>query len=147
MKTNNLDTLRILHIVKGILTMLFSFFPLIYVVIGSFMTSGVIPDSSTSGNSSPEEVGIIMIAIGSIFTIIILAIGILSLIAAKFIKEKRNYNFVFVASIICCLGGMLSIALGVFSLIELTKPEVKALFYGQVDTNSDDDIEVLNLKN
>jgi len=54
--------------------------------------------------------------------------GILTLFASKYLKEIKNYNFIFVVAILNCLTGILGIVLGIFTIIELNKPDVKALF-------------------
>ncbi len=57
-----------------------------------------------------------------------ISLGILNLLASKYIKETKNYNFIFAVAVVNCLTGILGILLGVFTLIELTKPEIKPLF-------------------
>ena len=64
-------------------------------------------------------------AIGFFFTIIF---GVLTLIAAKNLKDVKGYNFIFVVAVLNCLTGILGILLGVFTLVELTKPHIKQLF-------------------
>lgn len=126
MKNNNLDTLKILYVVKGVLTILFSFFPLIYVFIGAFLGDKM--NNPSHGEAPPFDVSYLLIGLGSVFFVLILIVGILTLISAKFIGQRKNYGFVFAVAILTCFGGMLSIALGVFSIIELVKPEVKSVF-------------------
>lgn len=122
---NNLSTFRILFLVKGILTLCFSLFFILYAGMGHFF--GSLTDFNHN-NEVPFNPGIIFIIIGGIGFLICLAIGILTLLASKYIKETKNYNFIFAISIINCLTGILGILLGVFTLIELNKPEVKKLF-------------------
>ena len=123
---NNLNTFYTLHIVKGILTLCFSLFFILYAVMGVFF--GAIIELDPTQQDAPFNPGIIFIILGIIGTIISVTLGVLNLLASKYIKEKRNYNFIFAIAIVNCLTGMLGILLGVFTLIELNKPEIKQVF-------------------
>lgn len=120
--TNNLSTFRVLFLVKGILTLFFSLFFIFYGFIGTIF--GHIDDF----NELEFNPGIIFIVIGAIGFVITVVLGILTLMAAKYLNEVRGYNFIFVVSVLNCLTGILGILLGVFTLVELTKPHIKALF-------------------
>lgn len=123
--TNNLNTFHILYLIKGILTLFFSLFFIAYAAFGGFMGKMIEADAE---NALPFNPGIIFMVVGIIGFVLCLVVGILTLFAAKFIKEQKNYTFIFVIAILNCLSGMLGIILGVFTLVELNKPEVKALF-------------------
>jgi len=124
--TNNLSTFRTLFLVKGILTLLFSFFFIAYASIGGFLWN--IDEITNDTNSLPFNPGIIFIIIGSVGFIISVVMGILTLLASKYLKDIKNYNFIFVIAILNCITGILGIILGVFTIIELHKPHVKELF-------------------
>lgn len=123
---NNLNTFYTLHIVKGILTLCFSVFFILYAVMGVFF--GAIVELDPTQQDAPFNPGIVFIIIGIIGVIISVTLGVLNLLASKYIKEKRHYNFIFAVAIVNCLTGMLGILLGVFTLIELNKPEIKHVF-------------------
>lgn len=125
-KTNNLNTFRILYIIKGILTLCFSLFFIFYACMGLVFNTAI-----THSPNSPElpfNFGWIFVIIGAIGLIFCVTFGVLTLLASKYIKEVKNYNFIFAIAVINCLTGVLGILLGVFTLVELTKPEVKQLF-------------------
>jgi len=126
MENNNLSTFRILYLVKGILTLAFSLFFVLYAMFGYFFTD--LMEQEVNNSDLPFNPGAIFTIIGIIGFIISLTFGILTLIASKYIKERRSYTFIFVVAILNCLTGILGILLGVFSLIELNKPEIKSLF-------------------
>lgn len=128
MEKNNLPTFRILYLVSGILSFVFSFIPLIYVGIGLFFGEIYNEYPRTSRDAMPFNPGMFFVVFGLIFFVIIITMGILNLLVAKYIKETRNYNFVFAMAIVNCLGGILGILLGVFTLIEIHKPYAKELF-------------------
>ncbi|MFI8377719.1 hypothetical protein [Leeuwenhoekiella sp. NPDC079379] len=122
--SNNLNTFRILYIIKGVLSLLAALF-----FVGYLAFLNIFINESTT---MPEaNVNVIMsflnIALGIGF-VLCLVIGILTLMAAKYIGETRNYTFVLVIAIINCLSGILGIILGVFTIIEINKPHIKMLF-------------------
>lgn len=124
MPTDNMDTFATLHLVKGILTIFFSLFFLLYIFLGSAFMFAPIENNS----DMPFHPGSIIIVIGTIGFVITVSIGILTLLAAKYIKERRNYNFIFAIAVLNCLAGILGIILGIFTIIDLNKPHVKAQF-------------------
>ncbi|ALM06675.1 hypothetical protein SB49_01780 [Sediminicola sp. YIK13] len=124
---NNLSTFSTLYLVKGILTLCFSLFFILYGCIGFII--GNSEEWSHETDSFPFNPGLIFIVIGGIGFIISIVIGILTLMASKYLKDAKNYNFIFVLAVLNCLTGILGILLGIFTIIELTKPEVKQLFY------------------
>lgn len=123
---NNLNTFRILFIVKGIMNLLGALFFIGYAFLGTFFMN--LADTNADLEEMPFDPSILFMIIGTVGFMIALAFAIVTLLAAKYIGEKRNYTFVFVASILNCLTGVLGILLGVFAIIELNKPHVKQLF-------------------
>ena len=124
--SNNLNLFKTLFLVKGILTLCFSLFFVAYAVFGSFI--GHIIETNNHNDPIPFNPGIIFIVIGSFGFFIAVTMGILTLFASKYLKEVKNYNFIFVIAILNCLTGILGILLGVFTIIELNKSHVKELF-------------------
>ena len=122
--TNNLNTFRTLYLVKGILNLLFVLFFLAYGVFGLFIMNG---DQFKVDNIGFNP-GVLLIVIGCVGAFIAFIFGILTLMVPKYLKETRNYNFILVVAILNCLTGVLGILLGVFTIIELNKPEVRKLF-------------------
>lgn len=119
---NNLDTFRILWIVKGVLNLLVCLFFILYIFFGIFIWNVNDPDFQ---DFNP---GILVMIIGGIGLVLTAIFGALTLLTAKYIKEKRGYNFILVMSVLNCLSGVLGILLGVFTIIEINKPHVKELF-------------------
>ena len=123
--TNNLSTFRLLFLVKGILTLLFSLFFLAYAAMGTIFSK--IPEFNDDP-AMPFNPGILFFIVGGIGFILTAVMGIITLMASKYIKETRKYDFIFVVSILNGVTGILGILLAVFTIIELMKPNVKALF-------------------
>lgn len=124
--TNNLYSFRILFLIKGILTLCFSLLFLVYGLMGVFLSN--VDDFQSQSDELPFNPAIILMVIGAIGFIFAVAIGTLTLLAGKYIKEHKNYTFIFTIAIVNALTGVLGILLAVFTLIELNKPEVKKLF-------------------
>lgn len=124
--TNNLYSFKILYLIKGILTLCFSLFFTIYIGLGIFMLKS--PEFQYESSDFPFHPGNLIFVIGAIGFIIAVVIGVLTILASKYIKERRNYNFIFAIAIVNALTGVLGILLAVFTIIELNKPEVKELF-------------------
>lgn len=126
MPNNNLNTFRVLFLVYGILILVFSTFFLLYMGFGFFFLQQI---EAEANNTLPFNPGSIFVVIGSVGFVFALIIGILTILASNYIKAVKHYNFVFAMGIVVCLTGILGIILGVFALIELNKPETRALFY------------------
>lgn len=122
----NLNTFRILYLVKGILTLCFSIFFILYGCMGFIF--GAIAENAETNAELPFNFGWVFVIIGGVGLIFCITFGVLTLLASKYFKEVKNYNFIFAIAILNCLTGVLGILLGVFTLVELTKPEVKKLF-------------------
>lgn len=131
MQNNNLSTFRILFLVQGILTLAFSLFFLLYIFFGVFL-HGLI-DQENQGEL-PFNPGDFVIIFGSVAFLIAVSLGTLTLFASKYLKMIKNYTFIFVVAILNCFTGILGIILCIFTLIELSKPEVKALFENEQKT-------------
>lgn len=121
--SNNLDTFKILFIIKGILTLFFSIFPIFYIFLGSFIFF-----QKGSMDNNPELAGTIIVVIGIVVFLILLVAGILTIMAGNYLGRRKNYNFIFAVAILNCFTGILGILLGVFTIIELSKPHVKQIF-------------------
>lgn len=132
MKTNNLNTFKILFIVKGALSIFGILFGGLYVGMGTFIGNSIPPNSFEQASPTPfgNDPTQIFVVVGGIIMILSVILATINFLAAKFIKERRNYTFIFVAACINVLTGILGILLAVFTLIELSKPHVKGLFEG-----------------
>ena len=123
--TNNLNLFRIFFLIKGILNLLFTLFFVAYALIGMFVINVNIHDHDSALWFNP---GAIFVVIGSVGAFFAMILGIVTLLAAKYLNEVSHYNFILVVAVLNCLTGILGILLGVFTIIELNKPEVRALF-------------------
>lgn len=121
---NNLNTISIFHYVWGGITLFASLFLLIYVVMGLFM---IIAGTSENQGDMTMSGGALFI-IGLLGFVLVAAIGVLSILCGRYLQKKKNRVFCIVISALTCLNAPLGTMLGIFTIIELEKTEVKALF-------------------
>lgn len=139
---NNLDAFRVLYIIRGCLLAISSFFILSFLFLSSFFltTNGEYNFEMQSQGELPFDPFTIIKFLASIailLAVLIIAFIVCHFLVASFIKKRKHYYFIFTISILSFFTGILGILLGVFTLIEITKPEVKALFFNTKESESD----------
>ncbi len=123
-KANNLRTIAILNYVYGGLGLLGAFFVLIYLGIGIVaLIAGVAEDEPAA-----IFVGSILMFISIIVLILVIISAIVSALCGYFIQIRKYRIFCIVVSGLTSLNFPIGTALGVFTIIELEKKEVKMLF-------------------
>jgi hypothetical protein len=122
----HLNLLSIFHYVMGGILALYSLFPLIYVAMGAFMFA--VPGASAGPGAPPQPIGAIFMVLGLMGTAIIATIAGLTIQAGRCIAARRGHTFIMVTSCLNCLQMPLGTALGVFTLLVLGRPSVKASF-------------------
>jgi hypothetical protein len=130
----HLKLLGIFHYIWGALSLIGGLFLGAYfVVIGVVLMTNPSATSSTEESGSAGVVGGVMIGIGVVAFLIVVVYGILTLMAGgKYRKHQGGYWFLFILAIITLIiGGIPGIVLGIFSLIVLGRPSVKALIKGE----------------
>ncbi len=123
----HLRLLSIFHYVVGGLAALFACFPCIHLAVGIALVSGAFPTGPHNA-PPPEWVGWLFIAIGTSLILMFGSIAIAILIAGKYLARRRRYMYCFVVAAIECLFTPFGTVLGVFTIIVLLRPAVKALF-------------------
>lgn len=123
----HLHLLSIFHFVVAGITALISCFPLIHFTVGI----GII----ISGLTHPQRSGFPDVLFGLIFvvfagTIILLGWGLAVCIAltGRYLAKRKHYTFCLVIAAIECMLTPFGTVLGVFAIIVLVRPSVKALF-------------------
>ena len=129
----HLKILSIFYYIVGGLAGLFACFPIIHLVIGLGMLGG-----SMFGEPLPADADFPFILFGLLFTIIpaviILAgwvFAIAILVAGYFLSQHRRHTFCLVVAGISCMFVPFGTVLGVFTILVLSRPSVKALFAGE----------------
>jgi len=124
---HHLNILSIFHYVVGGLTALFACFPIFHLIMGlSFLFGGFGPP--------PEEEFPFRI-FGLMFTLIPAAIILTGWVLAGFIavagyylSKRKHYTFCLVMAGVECIFIPFGTVLGIFAIIVLARPAVKALF-------------------
>ncbi len=129
---DNTNTFRILHLIYGILLLVFSMIGVFYAILGTFISTKMETEMSGSElDSLPFNPFNFFTIIGIVLFIWMATLGILNLFSAKYFKEKRKHQFIFINAILNIFTGVFGIILAIFTLIEINKPHVKNLFNGQ----------------
>lgn len=122
----HLKILSILHYVWGGLTACLSCFGLLYVAFGVFAVIASAQHQHQGG--PPAVVGGILVFMGGVFVLLGATVGGLTIWAGRCLAQRKRHTFCFVMACISCLSVPLGTALGVFTIIVLQRPSVKAMF-------------------
>lgn len=123
----HLKLLSILYYVWGGLTAFGACFGSIYAVVGGGF---LIAAASQQGgqNGPPPWFGAIFLVLGVFILALAVAISLLNIFTARFLARRQRYTFCFVVAVLSCLSVPLGTALGIFTIIVLQRPSVKAKF-------------------
>ena len=127
--TEQLNLLAIFHYVVAGLVALFSFFSLIYTTVGVIFIFAARNGTAKPGEELPPEfLGWIFAVLGSLLFVVGLVMAICILIAGRSLALRRRYTFALVIACIECLFLPFGTILGAFTIVELSRESVKALF-------------------
>jgi hypothetical protein len=127
--TEHLRLLAIFHYIVFGLAALFSFFPLLYTIVGGVFIFAARHGRPKSGEELPPEfLGWIFAVMGSLLFLLGIAIAICILTAGRSLAKHRHYWFAFAIACVECLFIPFGTILGVFTIIVLSRESVKALF-------------------
>jgi len=129
-----LNIISIFYIVLGCLMLPLSLLPLVHIAVGAMVV--VAPHTGHGNEAMPILFGGIFIVFGLIIMLTFLAIAICMIYTGVCIKRRTKYIFCMVISAIACTFAPLGTILGVFSIILLCKPEIKADFEANAETFS-----------
>jgi len=125
----HLRLLAIFHYVTSGLAALFCFLPLFYTTIGAIFVFAARQGTSKPGEELPPEfLGWLFIGLGSLLFLAGLTLAICILIAARCLSRRRCYTFALVIACIECLFIPFGTVLGVFTIVVLSRLEVKEMF-------------------
>ena len=126
----HLRLLSLFHYIAGGLTALISCLFLIHFFMGlALLTNpGFFDSPSSRGEPPPAFMGWIFTAIGGVAVLIGWTVGGLTIYAGRCLAARQKHTFIFVMAILNCMSVPIGTALGVFTLIVINRPSVKALF-------------------
>jgi hypothetical protein len=126
----HLRYLTIGHYVGAAITALFACFPLIHFSVGLIML--LTPPEMVGGESFPPRwFGLMFALIGGAAVLFGWAFAALIFVAGRSLAARKRYMFCFVVAALCCAFFPLGTVLGVFTILVLTRPTVKAMFQQQ----------------
>jgi hypothetical protein len=112
------------------LAALFSFFPLLYSVIGGFLIYAAQHPSTNTQEPPPAFLGWLFIVLGAVLFLAGVTIAICILMAGRCLSRRKSYSFALVIACIECLFVPFGTILGVFTIVVLSRESVKASFEG-----------------
>jgi len=121
----HLRLLAIFHYVVAALTAIVALIPLIHVTIGWFLLHAPPPHN---GEAPPPFVGWLFIIVGSVFIVAGESFAVCVFAAGRCIQLQTRYWFVFVMACLQCCFFPFGTALGVFTIVVLSRPAVKQMF-------------------
>jgi hypothetical protein len=125
----HLRLLAVFHYIVSGLAALFSFFPLLYTIVGGIFIFATRHGTPKPGEELPPEfLGWIFAVVGLLLFLLGIAIAICILIAGRSLATHRHYWFAFAIACLECLFIPFGTILGVFTIIVLSREPVKALF-------------------
>ena len=124
----HLRLLSIFHYVVGALVILFSCIFIIHLAMGIAALVNPQIMKNAKGQIPPPFFGWLFVAFGSIAIIIGWTLGICIIAAGKSLAGRKRYWFCFVMAAVSCMFTPFGTVLGVFTLIVLSRPSVKAIF-------------------
>jgi len=127
----HLQLLSIFHYVLAAVFAFFSCFPVFHLIFGIVaLTKPEILEDEMQGAEAR--------VFGLMFTIIPVVIilsgwtfAVCMFFAGRFLARRTRYMFCFVTACISCMFMPLGTALGIFTIVVLVRPSVKAMFHGQ----------------
>ncbi|PPT97467.1 hypothetical protein [Xanthomonas arboricola] len=125
-----LKLLSIFHYVLAGITGLFSLFPLLHLFLGIAMVSGHMPAQTGSGAPQMDErlFGWFFVAFAAVFIVCGLTLAACMAYAGRCIAQRRRHLLCLIVAGISCSFMPFGTVVGVFTLVVLLRPQVKALF-------------------
>ncbi|MCD9087794.1 hypothetical protein [Stenotrophomonas sp. SY1] len=128
---NQLRLLSIFHYVVAALTGLFSLFPVMHLVIGLGIVSGKLPVNASNPDVQdvdPRLFGWLFVIFAAVFIACGLLLAGYMAYAGRCLAQRRRHTLCLVVAAISCMLMPIGTVLGVFTLIVLMRPSVKAAF-------------------
>lgn len=124
---SELNLLSIFHFVMAGLTALTGSIPIVHVLLGLKMVSD--PSFLSGGGPAPPfNPGWLFVGVGALVILVSWTLAFLLLLSGLSLRSQRRYWLCFVLGCVVCLNVPLGTTLGIFTLLVLSRPSVKALF-------------------
>lgn len=123
-----LGLLSIFHFVMAGLAALAGSIPVVHLLIGLKMLSDPSFVGGGAGPPPPFNPGWIFAGVGGLLIVMGWTWAFVLLFAGLSLRSNRRYWFCFVVACLTCLNVPLGTALGIFTVLVLSRPSVKQLF-------------------
>ncbi len=124
----HLEMIVIFHYVSGILGVLTACLPLIHFGMGVAILNGQFPQGNAAGPAFPTFFGLVFAVIGGGMFVVGQLTAWATIYSAGLIRRRRGRGVSLVVAGIQCAAFPLGTALGVFTIIVLSRDSVKALY-------------------
>jgi hypothetical protein len=125
----HLRLLSIFHYVCAGLAAFFACFPIIHVVLGSVLLLHPRTFGPQNNQEPPVEfIGLMFVVMGGMFILLGWTFAACVAYAGRCLSQRKNYTYCMVMAGIACLFMPFGTILGIFSIMVLIRPSVKALF-------------------
>ncbi|PPT76927.1 hypothetical protein XaplCFBP3122_07800 [Xanthomonas arboricola pv. populi] len=127
----HLKLLSIFHYVLAAITALFSLFPLIHLFMGIAIITGHLPMTNANADApsmDPRLFGWFFVAFAAVFIGCGLTLAAFMAYAGRCIAQRRRHLLCLIVAGISCSFMPFGTVVGVFTLVVLLRPQVKALF-------------------
>lgn len=137
--SKSINTFRLLFLIKGILNLSAILFFLIYAIMGVVASRMIEFTEQFDPNpqAMPFNPGSVFIVVGVVGMVVCAISGTFLVIATKNWSRRTNRKFIQIAAFVNCITSVLGIILCVFTLIELSKIDMKTAF-GDGPVSNDD---------
>jgi hypothetical protein len=132
----DLEHLKLLSIFQYIVGGLACFCGLLWTI---YVVSGVILVMTAGSMAGDDRIGasiggMVAMVVGVFLFVLFEVYGILCIIVGRKYAKHEGYRFCSILAVFTCLNSPLGTALGVFAIVVLNRPSVKALFQRLPDT-------------
>ena len=125
----HLGVLAICHFVYAGLLGMAGMFGVLYVIFGVVMAAAVASSGTSGGGAAPAAaIGGIFAFIGGFITLLLWGKATCLIISGVGLRRHRRRTFSFVMACLACAAVPLGTVLGVFTILVLSRPSVKAMY-------------------
>jgi hypothetical protein len=125
---SHLNTLAICHYVYAGLVSVGGLIGLVYVAIGIFLASNMPTTGHGASGPPPAAIGGIVAALGAFVVLFAWACAALVVYSGISLRKRQRRTLSFVVACLCCINIPFGTALGIFTLVVLSRASVKALY-------------------
>jgi hypothetical protein len=131
----HLNILSIFHYVVGGLTALFACLPIFHLAIGISMLSGGFGPVPPDEAFPMQLFGLLFVIVPAIIILLGWALAGAIVMAGIYLSKRQKYTFCLVVAGLECIFMPFGTVLGIFTIIVLVRPTVKALFEANPPSN------------